>query len=76
MQIVSKDIENGKKIKVMHMNTLHDRFPDFDFGEDAREDYNVFIAIELLNFLGKTLKWLYVIILRSSPDRCLGKKVF
>ena len=22
----------------MHMNTLHDRFPDFDFGEDARED--------------------------------------
>ena len=50
MQIVSKDIENGKKIKVMHMNTLHDRFPDFDFGEDAREDYNVFIAIELLNF--------------------------
>ena len=40
MQIVSKDIENGKKIKVMHMNTLRDRFPDFDFGEDAREDYN------------------------------------
>ena len=22
------------------MNTLHDRFPDFDFGEDAREDPN------------------------------------
>ena len=22
------------------MNTLHDRFPDFDFGEDAREDHN------------------------------------
>ena len=35
MQIVSKDIENGKKIKIMHMNTLHDRFPDFDFREDA-----------------------------------------
>ena len=24
----------------MNMNTLHDRFPDFDFGEDAREDHN------------------------------------
>ena len=35
MQIVSKDIENGKKIKIMHMNMLHDRFPDFDFREDA-----------------------------------------
>ena len=22
------------------MNTLHDRFPDFDFGEDARDDHN------------------------------------
>ena len=22
------------------MNTLHGRFPDFDFGEDAREDHN------------------------------------
>ena len=22
------------------MNTLHDRFPDFDFGEDAPEDHN------------------------------------
>ena len=30
-QIVSKDIENEKKIKIMHMNRLHDRFPDFDF---------------------------------------------
>ena len=39
MQIISKDIENGKKIKIMHMNILHDRFPDFDFGEDAREDH-------------------------------------
>ena len=29
-QIISKDIEHGKKIKVMHMNTLHDRFPDVD----------------------------------------------
>ena len=40
MQIVSKDIENGKRIKIIHMNTLHDKFPDFDFGEDAREDHN------------------------------------
>ena len=40
VQIVSEDIENGKKIKVMHMNTLHDWFPNFDCGEDAREDHN------------------------------------
>ena len=40
MQILSKDIENGKKIEIMHMNALHDWFPDFDFGEDAQEDHN------------------------------------
>ena len=40
VQIASKDIKNGKKIKIMHMNTLHDRFRDFNFGEDAREDHN------------------------------------
>ena len=40
MEILSKDIENGKKIEIMHMNTLHDRFPDFYFGEDAQEDHN------------------------------------
>ena len=40
VQIVSKDIENGKKNTVMHMKMLHDRFPDFDFGEDARGDHN------------------------------------
>ena len=40
MEIVSKDIENGKKNKIMHMNTLHDKFLDFDFGEDAGEDHN------------------------------------
>ena len=39
-QIVSKDIQHGKKIKVMHKNTLHDRFPDFDFSEEAQEDHN------------------------------------
>ena len=40
MQITSKNIENGKKVKVMHMNTLYHRFPDFNFGEDARDDNN------------------------------------
>ena len=40
VQITSKDIENGKKVKVIHMNTLYDRFPDFDFGEDARDNHN------------------------------------
>ena len=40
MQVISKDIENGKNIKIVHINTLHDRFPDFNFGEDAREDHN------------------------------------
>ena len=40
MEIVSKDIENGKKNKIMHMNTLHDKFLDFYFGEDAGEDHN------------------------------------
>ena len=39
-QIVSKNIENGKKIKIMHTNTLHDKFADFDFRNDAREDHN------------------------------------
>ena len=40
VQIISKDIENGKKIKVMHMSTLHDRFSDCNFGEYTREDRN------------------------------------
>ena len=40
VQIISKDTENGKKIKVMHMNTLHDRFPDCNFGEYTRKDRN------------------------------------
>ena len=40
VQIVSKEIENGKKNKIMHMNMLNDRFPDFDIGEDAQEDHN------------------------------------
>ena len=40
VQIISKDTENGKKIKVMHMNTLHDRFSDCNFGEYTREDRN------------------------------------
>ena len=40
MHIVSKDIENAKKIKIVYMNTLHDRFPDFDFGEDGQATNN------------------------------------
>ena len=28
-----------KNIKILHKNTLHDTFPNFDFGEDAREDH-------------------------------------
>ena len=29
------------KIKVFHLNTLMDLFPNFDFGDDGRvEDYN------------------------------------
>ena len=40
MKIVSKDIENGKKTKIVHMNMLHDRFSDFDFREDVLEDHN------------------------------------
>ena len=37
VQNFSKDIGYGKKIKIMHMNTLHDRFLNFDFGEDAEK---------------------------------------
>ena len=40
VQIFNKDIKNGKKIKVTNMNTLDDRFQDFDFEEDAQEDHN------------------------------------
>ena len=40
VQIFNKDIKNGKKIKVMNMNTLDGRFQDFDFDKDAQEDHN------------------------------------
>ena len=40
VQIFNKDIKNGKKIKVTNMNTLDERFQDFDFEEDAQEDHN------------------------------------
>ena len=40
VQIFNKDIKNGKKIKVMNMNTLDDRFQDFDFDKNAQEDHN------------------------------------
>ena len=55
MQIVTKDIENGKKIKDMHMNTLHDRFPDLDLGEDARE-----IKLNLLRYKFKMVLCYYI----------------
>ena len=40
MQIVSKNIEIEKEIKIIPMNKLRGSFPDFDSGEDAWEDYN------------------------------------
>ena len=40
VQILRKETENGKKIKIMYMNVLHDRFPDFDFGKETWEDHN------------------------------------
>ena len=45
VHIVSKDIENAKEIKIVHMNTLHDRFPDFDFGEDGQATNNFKMVI-------------------------------
>ena len=40
--ITSKNVQNGKKIKVLHFNTLVDLFPNFDFGEvNPSYDYNV-----------------------------------
>ena len=40
VQMVSKYIEDGKKIKIIHMNKLHDKFRHFDFIEYAQEDHN------------------------------------
>ena len=41
VHIASPDLQNGKVIKVLHLNTLMDLFPDFDFGNDGRvEDPN------------------------------------
>ena len=40
--ITSKNVQNGKTIKVLHFNTLVDLFPNFDFGEvNPSEDHNV-----------------------------------
>ena len=74
VQIVSKNIENGKKIKVMHMNTLNDRFPDFCFGEDAQGDHNDSSQSSYQIYPGITLKWCCVIIFRSGPWDVLWKK--
>lgn len=38
----STNVQNGKTIKVLHLNTLVDLFPSFDFGEDnPSEAHNV-----------------------------------
>ena len=40
--ITSKNVQNGKTIKVLHLNTLVDLFPNFDFGEvNSSDDHNV-----------------------------------
>ena len=40
--ITSKNVQNGKTIKVLHFNTLVDLFPNFDFGEvNPSDDHNV-----------------------------------
>ena len=42
VQIASPDIEGGKHVKIFHMNSLYELFPDHDFGKDAKEeDLNV-----------------------------------
>ena len=38
VHIVCPDLQNGKVIKVFHLNTLMDLFPNFDFGDDGRVD--------------------------------------
>ena len=35
VHIASPDLQNGKAIKVLHLNTLMDLFPDFEFGNDG-----------------------------------------
>lgn len=38
VHIAGGDLENGKVIKIRHLITLLDLFPNFNFGEDAREE--------------------------------------
>ena len=41
LHIACPDLQNGKVIKVFHLNTLMDLFPNFDFADDGRvEDHN------------------------------------
>ena len=40
VQNVCKKNENRENIKIMHMNTLCDRFPDLDSGKDAGADHS------------------------------------
>ena len=40
--ITSKNVQNGKIVKVLHFDTLVDLFPNFDFGEaNPSDDHNV-----------------------------------
>lgn len=44
VHIASPDLQNGRVIKVLHLNALMEFFPEFDFGDDGRvEDPNVSI---------------------------------
>ena len=36
--ITSKNVQNGKTMKVLHFNTLVDLFPNFDFGKVNHSD--------------------------------------
>lgn len=44
VHIAGGQLENGKVMKILHLNTLLELFPEFDFGENVREeDHNVSI---------------------------------
>ena len=38
VQITSQSVENGKYLKIYHIQTLYELFPDYDFGKDAKEE--------------------------------------
>lgn len=42
VHLASPNIEDGKLVKIFHLNSLYDLFPEYDFGKDAKdEDLNV-----------------------------------